>query len=192
KAGAATKCDVDRDSPDEAAARGPFLAARPLGCASTNKGPTSLGFALQLKSGWYIVADAKEYDVAARNGGSFDLSHDWPGVGPVLEWHGHADHHHVSHSRAGSEIESYSNTSLVACAVDRAGQPYCLAPMQISGSEFEGTNVYDENDSDKVTSSADRDVRWSIEVKYVDGAVEISGSGDCTPLPGRHGVKLKP
>src|SRR5262249_3888246 len=155
--------------------RAPFLAARNLSCKSRSpadeKDPGNLGVAMQLKSGWYIVPDAKAWDAAAtENKASIDLTHDWPGFGPVLAWHRNAHHHHVSHSSTAADIEGYSNTPLVACVVDRGGKPLCLSPFQVDGSEYEMTNYEDGRSSDR------KDVEWAIDVKYVDGAVEISGS----------------
>jgi tetratricopeptide (TPR) repeat protein len=190
KATAAQRCEP-QDDPESPKLRAPFLAVRNLDCKARSPGdekePGSLGLALQLGSGWYVVPDAKEVDVAAsENRGSFDLTHDWPGFGPVLEWHGNAHHHHVSHSSTAAEIESYSHTTLVACVVDRGGKPFCLSPFEVDGSEYQKTNYEDGRSEDA------KDVQWSMDVKYVDGAVEISifGAAECALLPGRHPIQL--
>jgi tetratricopeptide (TPR) repeat protein len=200
KAGAATKCDVDEgqldDGKSDAPARAPFLAVRTLACearrsvSAEDKLPGNLGFALRLKSGWYVVAEAKEDDPAAMNRGGFDLTHDWPGVGPVLEWHGSADHHHTSGSHAGSHIDDYHTVSQVACAVDRAGEPYCLPSLRVAESEYEGMRTYKDENDETGTLRGEHETSWSIELKYVAGGVLASGASDCAPLPGKHPVKL--
>jgi tetratricopeptide (TPR) repeat protein len=195
KAAAEKRCAaVDDGKLDEAKtdapARGPFLAVQTLHCdaaeGSENK-LGDLGIALRLKKGWYLLPHAVEMDsVASENSGKFDLTHDWPGWGPVADWRSEAHHHHVSHSGEGSEIESYDNSWLIACAVDRGGEPFCAGPTQVEAAEYQATRT--DEDDDKASVQLDK--RWALDVKYVAGGIELSGTGECAVLPGKHPVKL--